>query len=193
MHPNGTINVRYGGTKTMKEKFRNVLNRKAKLHSVIAFLGTLASVLLVGGIVACSTQRASNDAVSVVKKHLESEKNNDYAAWISTLIEEKQRAFTKETNGEFGVISLIVEKVEVSDEETHRMQERYAGSDLAQSRGWSDEYLSENMIVVSTQYTVDYDNTKVPYTEGTLTQDFILIRDDQDSPWLIWDTSSPSD
>jgi len=177
----------------MKEKFRNVLNRKAKRHSIIAFLGMLASILLIGGIVACSTQNAGNEAVSVVKKHLEAEKNNNYAAWISTLIEEKQRAFTKETNGEFGVISLVVEKVEVSDEETQRMQEMYTGSELAQSRGWSDEYLSENMIVVSTQYTVDYDNTKVPYTEGTLTQDFILIRDDQGSPWLIWDISSPSD
>jgi len=177
----------------MKEKFRNVLNRKAKRHSVIAFLGMLASILLVGGIVACSTQSTGNDAISVVKKHLESEKNNDYDAWISTLIEEKQRAFTKETTGEFGVISLTVEKVDVSDEETQRIQQRYTRSELAQSRGWSDEYLSENMIVVSTQYTVDYDNTKVPYMEGTLTQDFILIRNNQDSPWLIWDTSSPSD
>ena len=177
----------------MKEKFRNVLNRKAKRHSIIVFLRMLAVILLIGGIVACSTQSAGNAAVNVVKKHLEAEKNNDYAAWISTLIEEKQRAFTKETNGEFGVISLTVEKVEVSDKETQRMKERYTGSELAQSRGWSDEYLSENMIVVSTQYTVDYDNTKVPYTEGTLTRDFILIRDDQDSPWLIWDASSPSD
>jgi hypothetical protein len=45
---------------------------------------------------------------------------------------------------------------------------------------------SENMIVVSSQYTVDYDNTKVPYQEGILNQEFILIRNDKYSPWLIW-------
>lgn len=102
----------------MKERFRNILNGRTKRRSVIAFLGMLASILLIGGIVACSTQNAGNAAVNVVKKHLEAEKNNDYAAWISTLIEEKQHAFTKETTGEFGVISLTVEKVEVSDKET---------------------------------------------------------------------------
>jgi hypothetical protein len=38
--------------------------------------------------------------------------------------------------------------------------------------------------------TVDYDNIKVPYQEGSLTQYFILTRDDQDSPWLIRDATT---
>ena len=112
----------------------------------------------------------------MVKKYLEAEKNNDYDAWISTLIQEKQKAYTKEANGVFGVISLTVDKAAVSEDETLRMKVRYTGSDLAQQRGWSDEYISENMIVVAAQYTVDYDNAKVPFTEGTLSQNFILIR-----------------
>jgi len=39
----------------------------------------------------------------------------------------------------------------------------FTGSELAQSHHWSNEYIAENMIVVYTKYTVDYDNTKVPY------------------------------
>lgn len=182
----------YGGKKTMKERFINIFDMNKKRSGIITFLIVLISVALIGGIVACGTQRADNNAAGVVRKHLEATKNNDYDTWISTMIKEKQSTFTKEANGVFGVISLRVDKVEISDEETQRMKGRYLGSDLAQSRGWSDKYISENMIVVSTKYTVDYDNTKVPYNEGTLTQDFILIRDDKDSPWLIWDSTSPA-
>lgn len=170
---------------------------EAKCHGIIAFLGILASIMLIGGTGACSTQNADNDAVSVVKKYLEAVKNNDYEAWKSTLwpAEKDAQNFTPsfEKPGDLGVISLTIEKVEVSDKETKRIKERYSGSELAQSHAWSDEYISENMVVVFTQYTVDYDNTKVPYNEGTLTQYFYLVRDDKDSPWLIWDATSPSD
>ncbi|SHI27163.1 hypothetical protein SAMN02746098_03625 [Desulfosporosinus lacus DSM 15449] len=81
----------------------------------------------------------------------------------------------------------------VSEEETERIKARYTGSELAQSYNWSYEYIAENMIVVSAQYTVDYDNTKVPYQEGALSQDFILIREytGSGSSWLIWDGASP--
>lgn len=55
------------------------------------------------------------------------------------------------------------------------------------------EYIAENMIVVYTKYTVNYDNTKVPYQEGTLAQYSILIRDDKNSPWRIWDSCGTAD
>ncbi len=173
----------------MEERFRNIPNMKARWRGVVAMAALLVGFLLAGGIVACSTQGAASDAVSVVRKSLEAEKNNDYDAWISTRIEEQQRAFTKEANGEFGVISLTVHTVEASDRVTQALKERYSGSDLAQGRGWSDEYIAENMIVVYADYTVDYDNTKVPYSEGTLTEVFTLVRDDPGSPWLIWDSA----
>ena len=110
----------------MKERFINIFDMSKKCNGIIAFLIVLVSVAPVGGIVAYGTQSAGNDATSVVKKYLEAKKNNDYDAWISTMIKEIQSTSTKETNGEFGVISLTVEKVEVSDEETQRMKEIYA-------------------------------------------------------------------
>jgi hypothetical protein len=73
-------------------------------------------VVLIEGLAACKTQSAGDDAARVARKHLEAEKNNDYEAWISTLIEEKQNAHTEEAKGfnaEFGVISLTVDKVYV--------------------------------------------------------------------------------
>lgn len=194
---------------------------------MVAFLTVLISITIIGGIVACSTQNkgkdtgnntdkiadknagsntdenadestsAPDDAVNVVKRHLEAMKKNDYETWKSTLwpAEKNEQNFTPtfEKPGDLGVISLYIEKVEVSDELTRRNKEAYIGSELAQSNGWSDEYISENMIVVFAQYTVDYDNTKVPYSEGHLSQYFILVRDNNDSPWLIWSEMSPSD
>ncbi len=156
----------------------------------------LASILLVGGIAACSPRNARSDAANVVETYLEAKKNNDYEAWKSTLwpAEKNDQNFTPtfEKPGDLGVISLSIGKVEVADEETQRIKEMYSGSDLAQSLGWSDEYISQNMIAVFAQYSVDYDNTKVPYNEGNLTQYFYLVRNDKDSPWLIWNTTSPS-
>ena len=189
----------------MNERFRNSLNRKTARRRITAFSLVFLSVALIGGLVACSTFRTESysvnlvesDAANVVEDYLEAKKNNDYEAWKSKLwpAEKDTQNFTPsfEKPGDLGVISLSINKVEVSGEETQRMKEMYTGSDLAQSQGWSDKYISENMIVVSSQYTVDYDNTRVPYQEGTLTQDFILIRNDKDSSWLIWDATSPSD
>ena len=173
-----------------------MLNKKTKQHSTITCLLLLAGIALLVGLTACNTTNTNADAAGVVTKHLEALQNNDFDAWKLTLwpAEKDSQNFTPsfEKPGDLGVISLTIEKVEVSDEETKRIKERYSGSKLAQSHGWSDEYISENMVAVFAQYTVDYDNTKVPYVEGTLTQYFYLIRDDEDSQWLIWDGTSPS-
>ena len=130
-------------------------------------------------------------AASLVERYLTAKKDNDYPAWQSTLwaAQKDGQNFTPsfEKPGDLGVLSLSIGKVAVSDEQTKRIQKRYSGSDLAQKYGWSDDFIAENMIVVSAQYTVDYDNTKVPYPEGTLTQYFYLVRDSKDAAWLIWD------
>ncbi len=176
--------VNVGGKKMIK---------MADLRGVVAFLMMLAGIVLVGGIVACSTQSTANDAVAVVKKNLEARKNNDFEAWASTLwpAEKNDQNFTPsfEKPGDLGVISLAVDKVEVSDRVTKVIKEQYSGSDLARSRGCSDEYIAENVIVVYADYTVDYDNIKVPYNEGTLTEVFTLVRDNPQSPWLIRDSA----
>lgn len=182
----------YGGIKTMKERFKNIFNMDARRRGIFVFSLVLISVALIGSLAACSTQGRVSDPAGVVKKYFEAEKNSDYDKWITTLIKEKQSGFTKEQNGNFGIVSLTVNKIEVSDQETRSMKERYKGSDLAKSRGWSDNYVLENMIVVSAQYSVIYDHTKVPYNDGNFTQNFILVRENKDSEWLIWDMTSPT-
>ena len=153
----------YGGQRTMKNRFTNILNTGKKRRGTFVLLAVLLCTALVGGLIACTADAGNNSADSVIKEYLEAEKDKDY------------------------VISLSIEKVEISNEETARIKERYSGSELANTNGWTDEYIAQNMIAVYAKYTVDYDNTKVPYDEGEIEHYFYLIRDKEDSSWLIWD------
>ncbi len=152
--------------------------------------------LVIGGLAACSPANAESDAVTVVERYLNAKKDNDFTVWKSTLwaAQKDGSNFTPsfEKPGDLGVLNLSIGKVAVSDEETAQIRKRYSGSDLANSHGWSDEFIGKNMIAVSAQYSVDYDHTKVPYPDGEQTQVFYLVRDTPDSAWLIWDTGSPS-
>ncbi|MDR0819386.1 MAG: hypothetical protein LBN43_07425 [Oscillospiraceae bacterium] len=134
-------------------------------------------------------------AVYIVRKHLLAERDDDFELWNSTVVPELRLDDpTFNRNGTFGVNSLTIDSVYVSAEETARIQAMYRGSDLARKRGWSDAYIS-NMVAVAVNYTVDYDNSKVPNTGGQLSQYFYLSRDAENSqsntPWLIFDIMSP--
>ena len=164
----------------MKERLSNIFDLRTKRKDILAFLTVLISITNIGGFVACSTQNkgkdtgnntdkiadknagsntdenadestsAPDDAVNVVKRHLEAMKKNDYETWKSTLwpAEKNEQNFTPtfEKPGDLGVNSLYIEKFEVSDELTQRNKEANIGSELAQSNGWSDEYIPENKI-----------------------------------------------
>ena len=148
----------------MKNRFINMINTKKKHRGVSVLFAVLLCTVLAVGLIACTAVAGNLSADSVVNKYLEAEKDKDY------------------------VISLSIDKVEISDEETARVKEMYSGSELAKTNGWTDEFIAENMIAVYVKYTVDYDNTKVPYNEGELEHYFYPIRDDENSPWLIWDS-----
>jgi hypothetical protein len=169
---------------------------QAKQRGAAALAVTLLFIACATALAACSSAAAQSDPAGVVERSLEAKKNNDFAAWKATLwaAQKDGQNFTPtfEKPGDLGVISLSIGKVAVSDEETKRIQKMYSGSDLAQKNGWSDDYIAQNLIAVSAQYSVDYDNTKVPYPEGSLSQYFYLLRDAPDKDWLIWDTSSPA-
>ena len=130
---------------------------------------------------------------NVVERYLEAKQNNDFEAWKSELwaAQKDPQNFSPsfEKPGDLAVLSLSIGNLAVSDEETGRIKKMYSGSELAGKYGWSDEFIAQNVVAVSAQYTVDYDNTKVPYSEGTLTQYFYLVRETQDAPWLIWNMS----
>jgi hypothetical protein len=135
-------------------------------------------------------QNSFNDASDVVTKYLEAKRNNDINTLKSLLwqADNNQGADSaSKLEGNLGVISLSINKVEISEEGTRAAKERYMGSDLAQNYRWTDDFIKENLIAVYAEYAVDYDNTKVPYTEGEITQYFYLLRVDNNSPWYIWE------
>ena len=168
----------------MKKFVSNMLTRRFSL-----ILSILVCALLVTGITAC-TNKSERAAEDVVTQYLEALQNNDYDTWLSLHSRPLEEYSTPEKEGDLAVISLDIEKVEFSEEETERIRAYYMGSELAEGEGWSDEYLEENMVAVYAQYTVDYDNTKVPYSEGPTAKYVYLIRADKDSPWLIRDFMS---
>lgn len=158
----------YGGRRTLRNRLTNILDTGKKRNGVIALVAVLLCTALVGILITCTADSERKSADSVIKEYLEAERDKDY------------------------VISLSVEKVEISEEETARIKSRYLGSELAKTKGWTDDYISKNMIAVYAKYAVDYDNTKVPYSEGEHEYYYYLIRDDEASPWFIWDGTDMS-
>lgn len=161
---------------------------------VLRMLILIAAVM--SGLIACTWASSTSAAVDVVERYLEAKMNNDFTAWKSTLwaAQKDGSNFTPsfEKPGDLGVLNLSIGEVAVSDQETARIQKRYSGSDLAKTHGWSETFIAENMLAVTAEYTVEYDNTRVPYPDGEQIQVFYLLRDDPASPWLIWDFGSPS-
>ncbi len=180
----------------MKEQKHSPWTMLDKHRVAVALINMVLVTVLISALAACGLANSQSDAVDTVERYLDAKKNNDFTAWKSTLwaAQKDGSNFTPsfEKPGDLGVLSLTRGEVVVSDEETTQIQKRYSGSDLAKSYGWSDEFIAKNMIAVSAQYTVGYDNTKVPYHGGEHTQVFYLVRDNADSVWLIWDSGSPS-
>ena len=77
----------------------------------------------------------------------------------ATLINQESKEYT---------ISMIIVTIDIDEEETERVVEMYTGSELAQSRGWSDDYLKEQFAVVKANYSVEYDHTKTFMDDGNL-------------------------
>lgn len=86
-------------------------------------------------------------------------------------------------------ISLVVETTVVDEAETERIRTRYLGSELAESRGWSAEDLSDHFVVVRAGYVVEYDHTKTFLTGGDLIQFFYLMEDPETGLWTIVDNT----
>lgn len=90
-------------------------------------------------------------------------------------------------------ISMNVLNVKVDDEETQRKIERYKGSELAESRGWTDEYLDCHFIVVKVIYECEIDHTKTFLRDGLLEVHVFLTRDPESGVWTVVDRTSPSE
>lgn len=89
-------------------------------------------------------------------------------------------------------ICVRVDEIEVDKSETARVVKMYASSELAASRGWTDEYLAEHFVVVRAKYYVAYDHTKTCMHDGCTEQYFYLTQDAKTGKWEIIDNTSPN-
>ena len=87
-------------------------------------------------------------------------------------------------------LAVQIEEITVDEAETKRMIENYMGSELAQSRGWSDAYLAEHFLAVRAKYYVEYDHTKTFMEDGHIDQFFYLVEDVETGLWTITDNST---
>lgn len=177
----------------MKNLSQNISRINIRRLEICVFL-LIISFICISVMATCSTQNkdSGKQAERVVTQYLDAKKNNDYGAWKSALwtrCGDDQSSPTLEKEGDLGVISLTIGKAEFSAKKTQQIKKQYAKSELAKSYGWTDEYIQENIIAVYAEYTVDYDNTKVPYNEGVEKEYFYLVRADSGSPWLVWTVS----
>ncbi|HKL10381.1 MAG TPA: M56 family metallopeptidase [Clostridia bacterium] len=111
-------------------------------------------------------QEASSEPVQAVKAALLNQEAKDYT------------------------ISMSIGSIDIDEEETQRVVDRYVGSELARSRGWSDDYLQEHFLVVKANYIVEYDHTKTFMPDGNLEQYFYLTEDIETGLWMIVDNTS---
>jgi len=89
-------------------------------------------------------------------------------------------------------ISMNVLNAEVDDAETQRQFERYKGSEFAESRGWTDEFLAQHFVVVKVRYECKFDHNKTFMNDGLLEGYVFLNRDPESGIWTIWTRTSPS-
>ena len=109
---------------------------------------------------------------------------SDPAAAVQSALEIlTQEAYTR---------SVRVDEITIDEDETYRMIEMYKGSSLAESRGWTDEYLTESFIAVRAKYCAEYDHEKTFLEDGNIDQYFYLTKDPETDLWIIVDASTNS-
>lgn len=111
-------------------------------------------------------QKASADPVETVQSAIEGQLKKEYT------------------------LEVRIREISVDEAETQRMIGNYVGSELAQSRGWTDEYLAEHFLAVRAKYYVEYDHTRTFLEDGDIDQFFYLIEDMETGLWTIIDNST---
>ncbi len=102
-----------------------------------------------------------------------------------------QSAIENQIDKEY-TINARVDEIKVDDIETKRVIEMYTGSELAEVRGWTDDYLAEHFVVVWAKYYVEYDHTKTFMNDGYTEQYFYLTEDPETGKWTIIDNTGPN-
>lgn len=76
-----------------------------------------------------------------------------------------------------------LEDMTIDKKETARNISRYAGSELARKNKWTTPYLEECFLVVRSEYSVVYDETKSPNNSGDIVHYMIMNYNLDDSSW----------
>lgn len=87
-----------------------------------------------------------------------------------------------------GALVMEIREVAIDQDETQRLIRLYTGSELAQSRGWSEEYLKEHFLVVRAVYYAEYDHSQTWLADGKTLWFYHLIRDPETGLWTITDS-----
>lgn len=135
----------------------------AALAALLALCGFAAYEL---GLFDPWLQKASADPVETVQSAIEGQLKKEYT------------------------LEVRIREISVDKAETKRMIGNYAGSELAQSRGWTDEYLAEHFLAVRAKYYVEYDHTRTFLEDGDIDQFFYLIEDMETGLWTVIDNST---
>jgi len=135
----------------------------AALAALLALCGFAAYEL---GLFDPWLQKASADPIETVQSAIEGQLKKEYT------------------------LEVRIREISVDEAETQRMIGNYAGSELAQSRGWTDEYLAEHFLAVRAKYYVEYDHTRTFLEDGDIDQFFYLIEDMETGLWTIIDNST---
>lgn len=135
----------------------------AALAALLALCGFAAYEL---GLFDPWLQKASADPIETVQSAIEGQLKKEYT------------------------LEVRIREISVDEAETQRMIGNYAGSELAQSRGWTDEYLAEHFLAVRAKYYVEYDHTRTFLEDGDIDQFFYLIEDTETGLWTIIDNST---
>lgn len=149
------------------EKRGRGLKRAAVLAAALAALLALCGFAAYEwGLFDSWLQKASADPVETVQSAIEGQLKKEYT------------------------LEVRIREISVDKAETKRMIGNYAGSELAQSRGWTDEYLAEHFLAVRAKYYVEYNHTRTFLEDGDIDQFFYLIEDTETGLWTIIDNST---
>jgi len=171
----------------VKERVKNVLNyRKPSLWIMTA---AIAAIIVVA---ACFlTDPVSNSGVDADFE--QNENMNISEGWIYTPSKDPLDVVRSALEGQKVkeyTIKLEIKDIDYADGETFRMKELYKGSELAASKGWTNEYLDEHFLAIRAEYSAEYDETKTFIQGGDITQNFYLTENLDTGLWEIFDNSS---
>lgn len=162
----------------IEAKERNLMTTTKKARSVkrtLALVAVIAALVALCGFTAYKLgwfdpwlQKPSTDPMQTVQSAIEGQANKEYT------------------------LKVRVDEIKVDDDETARVVAMYSGSELAEARGWTDEYLAKHFVVVWAKYYVEYDHTKTFMDDGYTEQYFYLTQDAETGEWTISDNTSPN-